>query len=144
MERNRDIRLNPELPAADIKEGGGGNRIPLSDRYGIPVFAVETSRKEWELHLEESRRLERIRQEIFGAERKEEERLWDIRRQIFRTVSGEPMQGYLAVEDSLSVAGLESGLAITALLFLVTAKGIMNFFSGRRKNRGKKLNRSKK
>ena len=74
MERNRDIRLNPELPAADIKEGGGGNRIPLSDRYGIPVFAVETSRKEWELHLEESRRLERIRQEIFGAERKEEER----------------------------------------------------------------------
>ena len=63
MERNRDIRLNPELPAADIKEGGGGNRIPLSDRYGIPVFAVETSRKEWELHLEESRRLERIRQE---------------------------------------------------------------------------------
>ena len=51
MERNRDIRLNPELPAADIKEGGGGNRIPLSDRYGIPVFAVETSRKEWELDL---------------------------------------------------------------------------------------------
>ena len=79
-----------------------------------------------------------------GKERGREERLWDIRRQIFRTVSGEPMQGYLAVEDSLSVAGLESGLAITALLFLVTAKGIMNFFSGRRKTRGKKLNRSKK
>ena len=93
---------------------------------------------------EEERKKEREREKEREKERKEEERLWDIRRQIFRTVSGEPMQGYLAVEDSLSVAGLESGLAITALLFLVTAKGIMNFFSGRRKTRGKKLNRSKK
>lgn len=143
MERNRDIRLNPELPAADMEGGGAGNRIPLCDRYELPVFAVETSRKEWELHLEEIRRLERIRQEIFGAKRKEEERLRDIRRQIFRSVPGEPMQGYLAVEDSLSV-DLESGLVITALLFLVTAAGIMNFFSCRRKTSGKKLNRSKK
>ena len=148
MERNRDIRLNPELPSLDMKEGGAGNKVPLSDLYGLPVFAAETGRKEWELHIEESRRLGRIRQEIFGAKGKEEERLWKIRRQIFQSVSGEQMQEYsvsdsAALEDSTPVCS-ESGLAITALLFMVTVAGIMNFLFGRRKTSRKKLNRRKK
>ena len=54
------LRLDP-----DVAGSREGNRLPLSDLYGLPVFADDTQQKAGELHTKEKQMLEGIRQEVF-------------------------------------------------------------------------------
>ncbi len=85
MDRSSDIRLDPNVAGLDGDEGGN-SQTPLSDLYELPVFAPDTQERAKEGHIKDRQMLKQVRQEVFEVKGPDgvEERLWRIRRQIFR------------------------------------------------------------
>lgn len=135
MAGNGEIRLDPDVPFLGGAEGRDG-RIPLSDLYGLPVFAEAAGQKAKERRMEEEQSLEEIRREVFRADSQGiEEWIQEIRSQIFRalpdcqppggTEAGRPAPepaatGLAAAESTEMIPGvfLSLGMAVIAAVLV--------------------------
>ncbi len=135
------LRLDP-----DVDGSREGSRLPLSDLYGLPVFADDTQQKAGELHTKEKQMLEGIRQEVFekggvwqgqdGRMGKEEARLTDIRNRIFETAPGSLMQEERRQEEQIQEDRLSAEMQ--AVVGMAIILGIWVFFYRRMRTRTKK------
>ncbi|MEZ3486967.1 MAG: hypothetical protein K1W22_10365 [Lachnospiraceae bacterium] len=135
------LRLDP-----DVAGSREGNRLPLSDLYGLPVFADDTQQKAGELHTKEKQMLEGIRQEVFekggvwqgqdGRMGKEEARLTDIRNRIFETAPGSLIQEEGRQEEQIQEGRLSAEMQ--AVVGMAIILGIWVFFYRRMRTRTKK------
>ncbi len=115
MGSGSNIRLDP-----DMSDSRDINQIPLSDLYGLPVFAKDTDRKAGERRMEREDALVHIRREVFGVRRcSEKEMLWSIRSQLFQETRDHIVSGAAEKAEVYSETGFFSEFLLMGIFILL-------------------------
>lgn len=122
MGSGSDIRLDP-----DVTDSRNFNQIPLSDLYGLPVFAEETDRKAGERRMDREDALAHIRREVFGVRKcSEDEMLWRIRSQIFQETQDHIVSGSAEKAEVYSETGSFPGVLFMGIFILLLVHHCIN------------------